>query len=492
MEIVIFTSDCRSGFVFEQPATLSDLIAAAGVTFNTPCSGGRCGKCAVYASGELSEPSSSELAVLGDKYYAGMRLACACKALGDCTVTIPARAETEGIVVSIAKTAVDLKFNDLALAVDIGTTTLCLRLCDAVSGEALAQATLVNPQVGFGADVITRIDRAMHGCSAALSDAVSRAVSAAVESMCHMLGVTCECISSAVFTGNTAMLYLLCGFDPTALSRAPFQADRLFDCEIDGSSFGLRAPVYLPPCVSAFVGADAVCAALAVGIDRSEQSVVMTDIGTNGETFISCDGRLVCASAAAGPCFEGVGLSCGMLAADGAINHVFYNNGTVTFETVGDKPAIGLCGSGVIDSFAVMLKSGVLDETGALEGYSWRIADTDVLVTQSDVRAVQLAKSAIRSCIETLSEYCGVPRRALLAGGFGSAIDMASACDIGLLPEYFRSAQAVGNAALDGAVMLMIDSYALKRARWIAQTAEPVDLMNNKTFGDRFIENMMF
>ena len=424
MEIVIFTSDCRSGFVFEQPATLSDLIAAAGVTFNTPCSGGRCGKCAVYASGELSEPSSSELAVLGDKYYAGMRLACACKALGDCTVTIPARAETEGIVVSIAKTAVDLKFNDLALAVDIGTTTIAMQLYDA-DGKVVDSFPSVNPQVSYGADVLSRIEAARDpGKAADMQKKVLDLIEKGVQRFSKKIQEN-ESIQM-VIAANTTMTYLLMGWDPAELGRAPFQVSHCgaVDTQIAGIS------CHIIPGLSAFVGGDITAGILACQMLEQKEPMLLIDLGTNGEMALGNRQKLYACATAAGPAFEG-----------GANR--------------------GIWGADMVKLLQKLLEEGLMDRQGLLKEpyFTKGIRIGDVLVTKEAVRAVQLAKGAIAAGIEILTESYGIRfsdiSKVVLAGGFGYYLDPKAAAAIGLLPKELTDRTVTGgNTALSGAALV--------------------------------------
>ena len=235
------------------------------------------------------------------------------------------------------------------------------------------------------------------------------------------------------------------------------------------------APVYLPRCVGAYVGADITCAALAANM-AGRKAGLLADIGTNGEIVLAKEGKLFCCATAAGPAFEGAGLSCGMPASAGAVREAALQNGAVVYETVGDQPAAGICGSGILDALAVMLETGVLDDSGYMEK-NWEVGDSGVKIVQRDVRQIQLAKSAVCAGIQTLlKQECmtaGEVECFVIAGGFGSSMNQDSAAAIGLFPKGLRSKTGfIGNGALGGAVMLLLDPSLRPEAEALAAEAE--------------------
>lgn len=452
----------------------------------TPCGGGgRCGKCRVRVQGQVSPPCEQERLLLGEKELcAGLRLACLAAAEGDCTVWLPDHKtvqsiQGDGVMPTFAMNPI---FSRYGAAVDIGTTTLAARLY-APDGTLLAQATAANPQRAYGADVISRIERSMAGDREALAQCIRMGIDDLLRKMSQRSGAPCQSIDAVVLTGNTTMLYLLTGQKVDCLSRAPFQADELFGRFAESEELTLaaapEAQLYLPRCVSAFVGADITCALLASQICESRESALLADIGTNGELALWHEEKLLCCSTAAGPVFEGAAISQGMQAALGAIDHVAWENGAVRCHTIGDAPAVGICGSGIIDAAAVLCRQGIIDETGAFSNEEEAYPLTDgVSLTQKDVRMIQLAKSALCAGMRTLMAEGGVREgelnRLVIAGGFGSYLDLHSAAAMGLYPaELEGRAAAIGNAAL-------------------AARAETVDLSTNPIFMENYVECMSF
>jgi uncharacterized 2Fe-2S/4Fe-4S cluster protein (DUF4445 family) len=256
-----------------------------------------------------------------------------------------------------------------------------------------------------------------------------------------------------------------------------------------------QTPIDLPRCISAFVGADTTCAILATHLCEGE-TAMLADIGTNGEMALWHGGKLTVCSTAAGPAFEGVGISCGMRGAVGAIDRVTLVGGQMHTHTIGNVAPIGLCGSGLCDAVACLLDLELLDESGYLEDEPV-VLDGVVALTQKDIRMLQLAKSAIGAGLSTLVAQHGlavedVPSLAI-AGGFGHYLNMRSASRIGLLPAALAGvARAVGNAALDGAAMLLLDADSRERAESLAANAETLELSTNATFAELYIEGMGF
>ena len=301
-----------------------------------------------------------------------------------------------------------------------------------------------------------------------------------------------------VITGNTAMLYLLTATPPDALSRAPFIADRLFGELVPARGLGLDcdAQVYLVRCMSAFVGADITSALLASGICRQDDTRMLIDIGTNGEMAIRHNGRLYCCSTAAGPAFEGAGLSMGMPGEVGAIDHVTLDGDRLAAHVIGDASPRGICGSGIVDALACLMQTEQLDESGLIEDDPTDIAPP-VSLTQKDIRMVQLAKSAIHAGLCTLVDNVSLDWDDIaglsIAGGFGSYLNLESAAKIGLLvPELLDRTIVIGNAALGGASMLLLDKGLRGESEELARSSETVDLSSNPVFTRYYTEGMLF
>ena len=489
--------------VCETGAVLGDLLSRNG-SLSMPCGGhGRCGKCRVRVRGEVSPPDEKERKILtAAELASGIRLACRTAVLGDCSAEIPkergrARIRTEGELPAFALQPI---FARAGAAVDIGTTTLAARLY-APDGTLLAEDTRLNPESAFGADVITRMEAALAGHAREIAVSVRTAVNDMIHTLTREAGLPEGSPDAAVITGNTVMLYLLTETDTEPLTHAPFHAPRLFGetvsaAELELDALAPDAAVYFPPCAGAFVGADMLCSLLSSEICRKPGTRLLTDIGTNGEMILKHGDRLYAASTAAGPAFEGAGISMGMGGRDGAVDRVRVKDGAIEAHVIGDAEPVGICGSGLVDAVAALLETEALDETGYLEDDPAVIL-APVSLTQDDIRAVQLAKSAIhaglRTLLKTAGADCGDVEELGVAGGFGSYLDIAKAGAIGLLPEeLLPKVRVLGNAALAGASMLLLSRDVRKECEGEAARVELVSLAANPVFAAEYMERMMF
>ena len=469
-----------------------------------PCGGhGICGKCRVVARGHLSPPDEAERRLLSeDELARGVRLSCLTRALGDCTVETDASGKgTARIVAEGASINVVLKptFDRYGVAVDIGTTTLAARLYS-TDGRLLADVSRLNPQLQCGADVISRIEAALGGKAELLASLIRTALNEMMTELACAVRAEATEIGGVVITGNTAMLSLLVGASVEPFSHAPFDVERLFGEQMSAQELSLTVlapstPVYLARCISAFVGADTVCAMLATGLCEGE-TAMLADIGTNGEMALRHNGHLTVCSTAAGPAFEGVGISCGMRGAVGAIDRVAVVNGALHAHVIGETEPIGICGSGLCDAVASMLDLELLDESGYLEDERQTI-QSPVALTQQDIRMLQLAKSAIRAGLLTLAQSCSLQTTDVpvlyMAGGFGYYLNKRSAARIGLLPRALAEvSRAVGNAALDGAAMLLLNADQRAVCEKISAQAKVVELSTSPVFSEHYISGMMF
>ena len=473
--------------------------------FRMPCAGhGRCGKCKVFAKGVLSEPSEKERSYLTkQELEGGVRLACQTKVLGPCQISAMQEGTMEVILDKnpmqnrFAGKAENRMFRKLGAAVDIGTTTLAVSLLD--EQGLVGQLGAINPQAAFGADVISRMEQSLNGKSEQLAKAVRQGIADLLKKICEKHGHSVEEIDTLVVTGNTVMLYLLMKKNPKLLSFAPFQADWLADEWIEASELELgcqNAKIYLPRCISAFVGADITMALLYTNLCRDKKKRLLVDIGTNGEVALWTGEKLLCCSTAAGPAFEGTGLTMGMPAGTGAVSKVFYENETFQVQVIGNEEPMGICGSGVIDAVSCLLKSEKMDETGYLEDEEIFLAGK-VKLTQEDIRKIQLAKSAICAGIEAVLHQEGIRvndlDELLIAGGFGSKIDLEHAMHIGLLPEMdVQKIKVCGNASLAGAEILLYNHELSERQKEMIQVSQSFELATDAFFQERYIEGMLF
>lgn len=470
---------------FDGTPILGDLL---GMDIQRPCGGrGFCGKCAVEVSGAVSEPNAAEV-------KAGVRLSCQVVLYGDAEVTLPDKKVMEQIETSGSAelTAAAPMEGRLGAAIDIGTTTMALRLYDLKSGALIGNSAMLNPQTSIAADVMGRIGAALNGSLETLQQQVQTAIRTLIDQACEKAGKNPAEVDALVITGNTTMLYLLTGRSPETLSHAPFEADCLFG----STETLLDRTCCLPACMNAFVGADITCALLDSDQCAKPETSLLCDIGTNGEIALWKDGQLFVTSTAAGPAFEGAGISCGCSSIRGAIDRVWTEDGQLRIHTIGEADAVGVCGSGLIDAIAAALDLELIDETGAMDDDEIELAP-GVALQPKDVRAVQLAKAAIAAGIETLMETAGVSPNEIdtlyIAGGFGNHLDVNSAARIGLIPEALSSrVKAIGNASLAGASRLLLDQNAMRTAQEIADKSQHVNLGGNPKFNEHYIDQMLF
>ena len=484
---------------------LGDLMRSHGHG-QMPCGGhGKCGKCRVTVTGAVSPLTEDEKrALTPDELAAGTRLACRVTVLGDCSVT--ARRQGRGQIMthgafpaSMEGVAVCPSWKGYGVAMDIGTTTLAARLYGR-EGKLLSETSRLNPQSAWGADVISRMEAAMAGGAGRIAGITRRALDGMLCELAETASVEITDVGAVVITGNTVMLHLLTETDVEPLTHAPFAAERLFGELLTARELGLAAlspdvPVYLPPCIAAFVGADTVTAMLASDLWESPKTALLCDIGTNGEMVLWHERRLYACSTAAGPAFEGAGISMGMSGRTGAIDRVWVKDGEIAAHVIGETAPVGLCGSGLVDALAALVDTEVLDETGYLEEPA--VISAPVTVTQEDVRAVQLAKSAIhagmRTLIHTAGLECDDVATLYIAGGFGSYLDVKNAGKIGLLPEELTDRVTVlGNAALTGAAMLLLREDLRSVCEKRARETGIVELATNPVFVSEYMERMTF
>lgn len=482
----------------EEGVLLSDVLREEE-GFMLPCAGkGRCGKCKVKAVGDLSPLDETERQKLTRKQQENhIRLACRTRVWGACRVEWEKAGGSAVLLGGKSKRDGGRLFDRLGAAVDIGTTTIAAQLYG--PSGLLAQAGMPNPQGSYGADVVSRIEKSLAGDAAGLAAAVRDAVSWLLKRLAQTAGEDAAEIDTLVITGNTAMLYFLTQKNPVTLSRAPFLADWLAGEWVRAETLGLicqNARVYFPPCISAFVGADIATALLSVGMEASGRPRLLADIGTNGEIVLWDGQEFVCCSTAAGPAFEGAGLTMGMQGEEGAVCHVELDGDALRVQVIGQGKAQGICGSGVVDAVSCLLQSGRIDGTGYMEEEAVTLSG-DVKITQEDIRMVQLAKSAICAGIKTMLRHAGLSvgelEELLVAGGFGSFLNLENAVAIGLLSQTEVSKIRVcGNAALEGAADILWNREAAGRVQKLVSMARTVELASDVYFSDCYMEGMLF
>jgi len=482
-ELTILQEGKRKTIYFEGEVSVSHLLKEAGVIISHPCGGhGKCGKCQIDVSGDVLPPNEIEK-------IAGVRLSCQARVFGDATVTLPdntqsAQIETESQ--AFANTFPS-SLKGCGAAVDIGTTTIVVKTFDLSNGKELGTLATINPQTSISADIMGRIEASING----ELELLNRLVTDKIKELIARASPDKKTLNTLVITGNTTMLYLLCKLDPSNLAKAPFIADNLFGNTV--KLFG--ANCYLPPCMNAFVGADITCAVLASDMCKSDDAVLLCDIGTNGEIALWKNHKLYVTSTAAGPAFEGVGISCGCGSILGAIDRVAVENKALQFHTIGEEKAIGICGSGLIDAVAAGLQLGIIDESGAMDNNFF--LNESISLCPKDIRSVQLAKAAIIAGINTLLQVSKTNINEIktfyIAGGFGSHLNIKNACKIGLIPSRLADrAFVLGNAAISGAARVLLNKHEKNQFSRIVSLSEHINLGGNSVFNENFIEGMFF
>ena len=419
-------------------------------------------------------------------------------------------------------------FRDLALGVafDVGSTTIAGHLCDLFTGAVLASAGRMNPQIRFGEDLMSRVSYIMmnDGGEQRLTEVVRQAIDQLIGDLVAEGGFDREDVLEITLVGNPIMHHLALGFDPRQLGTAPFALVTTAALETPARDLGLGvhegAMVYTLPCIAGHVGADAAAVMLSEGPHRQDKTMLVVDVGTNAEIVLGNDRRLLAASSPTGPAFEGAQISSGQRAAPGAIERVRIDRDSlepriraIGQEVWSDEPdydpsqVTGICGSGIIEAIAELFLAGVISTDGVLldekrsrrvigEGRTFSYVlcdDPEILITQNDVRAIQLAKAALRAGCDLLMTHLGVTEvdKIRLAGAFGSHIDPIYAMTLGLIPDCDPTqVSAAGNAAGMGAMMALLSGESRREIEEVARSVEKIETAVEPSFQDKFVAAM--
>ncbi len=531
-------------FRADKSESLLEALTGKGILLRSECGGkGLCGKCLVRISDFSQKKISSadeEVSIMGeDDRKAACRQACRVTLLNDLSVEIPAISLLSPEVVTksplflpqpipfCAQPAAG-KAGSYGLAVDIGTTTIAVYLCDLVSGKVAGSIALRNPQAIFGDDVISRIGFAAEksGNLTRLQKMAVQGIEWGITALCRSTHIDPAHIRSAVVVGNSTMIHLFTGVNPFSIGVFPyaplFVEDKTFPAGSVGLQFNPSADIFTLPLISGFLGSDIVAAALATEMDRTAAGTMLVDIGTNGEVMLQSKNGLLATSCATGPAFEGATIRHGMQAVSGAIDAVKIDrrNGSVTCSVINNSAAFslpaGICGSGVVSAIAELYRTGIVsgngrlndnsgsplirpDQTGMLE-FTLVSADKSqtgqaITLTQKDIRAVQLAKGALFAGMKMLCAKAGLtaPIRLLVAGAFGNFIDKKAALTIGMFPALPEECITMtGNGAGAGAVLVLFNPELREKARELARTAIVLDLAAQKEFQEVFLSSLSF
>lgn len=504
----------------------------AGVFIDNPCNGtGVCGKCKVrILSGECSAMSETERRLLSpEEIKSGIRLSCMTDVYGNLELETlrterGARVLTKGYMPEFER---DVYTGGYGIAIDIGTTTVVTALVDMASGEELGAVSMINAQKHFGLDVLTRITYEYEhpDCGARkLQEAIVQSVNAMIKEVCKEAGIEggSKAVREITVAANCTMTHTLLGADARSIGRAPYkpvfrEARRLPAKEI-GIEAGEDTQLYCLPQVSAYIGADIVAGAYVCELQKTKENILFIDIGTNGEIVLACRGRLLCCSCAAGPALEGMNISSGMRAAEGAVEDVKITEQGIRLRTIGDEKPVGICGSGILAAVKELLRTGIVKKTGVFVKKD-KLTETDyrypmirmngtkrefilheeplLLVTQGDVRQVQLAKGAILSGFTALLNRAGISMeeldRVMIAGQFGAHLPADSLTGTGILPKAVQEKLVyVGNSSKTGAYMALMSKKARREMEELAENMEYMELAETENYERIFTESMIF
>ncbi|WP_148409189.1 ASKHA domain-containing protein [Murimonas intestini] len=519
----------NKSILVQEGTTLLEALRMSGEKPDAPCGGkGTCGKCQVTVLAE------------------GFRKVCrACQTVvdQDMTVELPEKGNRAQILSEGRRQKVEvlpgLDFMEgeqpesgrwCLMSFDIGTTTIAGYLMDGITGEELARDSCLNSQIQFGADVISRAVMAVEEGTERLTASVRSDINGLAASLAQKGGILPEDVALVSVVGNSCMHHLFLGITPKGLLKIPYMPEvteglriPAADCRIKVNS---KAELLMLPNIAGFVGADTAACMLWAGFDRIGPMTLLLDIGTNGEMVLGNKDRAVSCSTAAGPAFEGARIECGMRGKEGAIDHVFMEDGHLSYSVIGGGRPEGICGSGLLDAAAFLMKSGFLLPSGRMQKkeklntpesvmYKNRIREIGkrqafvlaeegetadgrpVYISQKDIRELQLGKGAIASGISLLCRELGIQvqeiEQVMIAGAFGNYMDPRSACEVGMIPScLLDKIISVGNAAGEGARIAVLNREEYERSKRMAASVEFLELASDPLFQKIFIQNLDF
>ncbi len=413
-------------------------------------------------------------------------LSCKYLVTKDITVLLP---EIDNIFSQVGAEETGVLTENMCFVLDIGTTTLALALVSLDENRIIKVITCTNPQRVYGADVVTRIDY----CRKKSVEDLQSILVAEINKMVVDFNISQKL--NLYVAGNTTMLHILFGVDPSSMGAAPYKPIFLESKYKKAENIGIKglSEIISLPSISSFVGADLVAGMNYIGMPSKDKYNLLIDLGTNAEVILFSQNSALCTAAAAGPCFEGANIACGMSATDGAIYSFSFEDDIPQIKTIAKGNVKGICGTGLVDMIAELVKKDIIDGTGYMECGEYHITNS-VFLNQNDVRQFQLAKSAIYSAIISLVKIQNISFEQIenmyISGGFSAEINVENACDVGLLPKELKErCVAINNSSLLGAVKFACEQNELSK---YLENAKYVDLSANSTFAELFVDNMVF
>lgn len=471
---------------------LIDVLHEYGVEF--PCAGnGTCGKCKIkLLEGDIEVDDKHQKALKRLRLGNEWRLACFCKCYEDVTFEID---QYNSIILADETTFDITPQKGFGVAVDIGTTTVVAQLLNLETGAILGVEKMRNPQSKFGADLISRIQKALEGNELELTQILRLNVGKMIQNLIDAAQVT---LSKVVLVGNTVMQHSFCGFSLKPLSSYPFDTPNGGMQKLEtlslGWNFKVDGDVLFYPSIGAFVGSDILAGIVSTRLFEKKEYSILVDLGTNGEIVVGNKDRILCASTAAGPAFEGANISQGMQATTGALSSISKSNNDLQYHIIGGGYPRGICGSGLLDAIAMLRKESVLGIFGEISNGNERVDLVEgVSLTQKDISEFLLAKSAIATGIYLLLKKLGVTKEEIsevyIAGGFGNYIELDNVSFVGMLEFAPGKIRKMGNTALIGAKMLLFEDVSFINP--IVNKIEHISLESISEFQDVFVEKMM-
>lgn len=472
---------------------LIDILHGFGIEF--PCGGkGTCGKCKVrLLEGEISINEQHHQKLRNLALASDWRLAC----LSNCTGNITLEIEQLNYLILADESEFDFSPQEgFGIAVDLGTTTIVAQLIDLYTAKVMAVETMLNPQLKFGADLISRIQACLEGKAAEMTRIIRSSIGNLIDLLLkkHKVG-----LKKVVIVGNTVMQLIFSDCDVAPLSAYPFHTENLgmktFLPEALGWQFKVHEGIEFYPSIGSFVGSDILAGIAATGIHRKESYTALIDLGTNGEIVVGNKNQLVCASTAAGPAFEGANISMGMLAVTGAISSLFLNNEKIEASVIGNTIPKGICGSALIDAIAIFRKQGKIGIFGEIiSGDNNVHVAGNVYLSRKDINEFQLAKAAIAAGLTILTKNLSIELSDIesiyIAGGFGNYLNIENVIATGMIALQEEKIHKMGNTALIGAKMFLFSENEL--ANEILSIAKHVNLESDPNFQDIYVDHLVF
>lgn len=512
-EVVVHRGAETKRILVKEGESLLDAFIRQEIYISAPCGGkGRCGKCGIQVLNGNTWISDEDKKIYSEEELdAGWRLSCCLYPTEELEVSVSQSDESlfeaVGETENTEESGTEESFYHVA--VDIGTTTIAMSLIGGESGKVFHTVTSVNSQRAYGADVISRIQASVDGKKEVLKNSIQKDLQDSMDKLLKETGVSGEDVGKIVIGGNTTMGHLLMGYDCDTLGVFPFtpvNIDFIKGTEgiLGTDRFGKKEVILLPG-ISTYVGGDIVSGMYAYDFTEKEDVCMFIDLGTNGEMGIGNKEKILVTSTAAGPAFEGGNITWGMGSVPGAICSVKLEGTEAEVKTIRDEAPQGICGTGVVETAAELVREEIVDETGALdEDYfddGFPLAKTpdgkEIVFTQKDVREIQLAKAAVRAGVETLLLRYGIKKeevsKVYLAGGFGYKLNTDKAIAIGMIPEEWADRiVTVGNSSLSGACKYLKDENGDKTIEKLVSISEEVNLSADKEFNEFYMNEMFF